>query len=105
MAKSLRSKSKLKAKSVKRGKEFQAAVDERTKRLHEKAKLDLIKQKQAAGEEVSEDVVAEDAMVDDEEAENKKKVSTSGTRGSRHQKIKMKKGKKNMHTNFRTKKK
>jgi hypothetical protein len=108
MAHSLRSKSKLKAKSAKRGNEFQKAVDERTQRLHAKARQHLLKQKEESklkaleeGKEVKEDVAEEDAMKDDEEA---KKVSTSGYRTARHHLWK-KKNRKNSHTAFQFHKK
>lgn len=81
MAHSLRSKPKLRAKSIKRGNEFQKAVDERTQRLHEKAKQELLKQK-SKKEELKEQ---EDKIeVDAENEQSKPTVSTSGYRTARH---------------------
>lgn len=105
MAHSLRSKSKLRAKSIKRGKEFQKVVDERTQRLHEKAKHNLIKQKEQEklkaleeGKEIKEDEDEESMNVDE------KKVSTSGYRTSRNQ-IWKNKHKKHKYTSFKKNKK
>jgi hypothetical protein len=98
MAKSLRSKSKLRAKSVKRGKEFQRAVDERTARIVERAKADLLKQKDQ--EKENKPVIQEDKM--DVEP---KKVSTSGDRNARHHNWKMSNKKKNSQTSFAKSKK
>ncbi|SCU92151.1 LAMI_0E09010g1_1 [Lachancea mirantina] len=94
MAKSLRAKSQLKAKSVKRKNEFQKAADARSQRLAEKLRDDLVRQKveelkkQNNGAEIDETTLealengskpAPDAMEEDS-----KKVSTSGWRDARH---------------------
>jgi len=98
MGKSLRSKSKLKAKAFKRSGEFQKAVDQRTQRLFEKSQEELIKQKikeqeeakinenkanQQKEEEGENDDNDDDAMKVDDEKDGKK-VSTSGYRTARH---------------------
>ncbi|SGZ55142.1 CIC11C00000005382 [Sungouiella intermedia] len=84
MAKSLRSKPKLRAKSVKRNGEFAKLNEARNARLAEKLKANLDKQK-------------EDKMEDedkDKEKVEKKKISTSGPR-TRNGRISKKKNKKN----------
>lgn len=102
MAKSLRSKSKLRAKSIKRVKEFQQAVDERQLRIVERAKENLLKQQVAKGEEP----VDKEAEMDVEvEGETKKTVSTSGDRNARHHNWKMANKKKNKSTAFAKSKK
>ncbi|KAG2735848.1 hypothetical protein G9P44_002062 [Scheffersomyces stipitis] len=97
MGKSLRSKSKLRAKSIKRKGVFSNFVDERNKRLADKMADATKKQeeakKAAAAEEGTEP--KEDTM--DVEEKDSKKVSTSGWRDSRKQiykkkQIKNKKG-------------
>lgn len=88
MGKSLRSKPKLRAKSVKRKGEFAKFVDARNVRLAEKVKANLEKQK-------------EDEMPsDDKEPVKEKKISTSGQRTSSRQRMKLKKNKKNGVTKF-----
>lgn len=79
MAKSLRSKPKLRAKSVKRKGEFAKLNDARTARIAEKLKANLEKQK-------------EDNM---EEAVETKNVNTSGWRSSSRRRMKQKRSKKN----------
>ncbi|GME87972.1 hypothetical protein B5S28_g3924 [[Candida] boidinii] len=106
MAHSLRSKSKLKAKSVKRHSEFQPKEDARKERLAQKMKENLTKQvaEKAAADAAEGKEVApvEDKMEDD----SNKTVSTSGWRKSRHhvykknQKLKNKSKNKNKFTKF-----
>lgn len=83
MAKSLRSKSKLQAKSVKRKGEFSKYVDDRNKRIAAKLAEETKKQ---------DEIKKQDKKVNDNDDksmdvdENKdKKVSTSGWRDSRSQ--------------------
>ncbi|CEP24714.1 unnamed protein product [Cyberlindnera jadinii] len=102
MAKSLRSKPKLRAKSIKRGKEFQKAVDERQNRLANKLKEDLLKQKST--KKADNDKEEEMEVEQDDSARDVKKVSTSGDRNARHHNWKMSNRKKN-HTSFARKKK
>lgn len=100
MAKSLRSKPKLRAKSIKRKGEFAAFVDGRNARLAEKDRQNLLKLKAAKeklGEDDSKTVATDiaddaDAMLD--EPKDTKKVSTSGWRDSRSQIYKQRKIKK-----------
>lgn len=107
MAKSLRSKSKLRAKSVKRGKEFQKAVDERQLRLLERAKENLINQKIAEAK-AKNNTEGDAIQIDEEESKSKaetneiKKVCTSGYRTARHHLYK--KNKKKNHSSFSKKK-
>lgn len=82
MAKSLRSKPKLRAKSLKRKGEFSKASDERSARLASKLKANLEKQNEEK---------ADDEKMDEEP----KKVSTSGWRGTSRQRMKQKRNKKN----------
>lgn len=84
MAKSLRSKNVLRAKSVKRNNVFQVMEDKRKQRLADKMAQELAKQEKT-GSKLPED---EDAMKDD------KKISTSGWRDSRNQRYKQKKSSK-----------
>ncbi|KAG5422106.1 hypothetical protein I9W82_001199 [Candida metapsilosis] len=95
MAKSLRSKSKLQAKSVKRKGEFAKYADERSKRLAEKMAKETAQQeaekknnksKQANGEEIME--VDDTKDENDQKDANSKKVSTSGWRDSNSQRYK-----------------
>lgn len=93
MAKSLRSKPKLRAKSIKRKGEFAKFVEERDSRLAEKNQLHLAKQKQseAASEEAMEqDSAGPDAMAEDPPAEPKK-ISTSGPRNNSKNRMRAKK--------------
>lgn len=92
MAKSLRSKPKLRAKSVKRGGEFAKLSEERAARLAEKMKANLDKQKEDKMEDKMEDKEEEK-----EEKEEKKKISTSGPR-KRNGRLHKKKNKKNTTT-------
>lgn len=92
MAKSLRAKSHLHAKSIKRHNEFQKVVDARADRVSEKLKQDLMAQKMK-------DLKSGDAMeVEDskKDGEPEKKVSTSGWRDARHHNYK--KAKKMKHS-------
>lgn len=83
MAKSLRSKPKLRAKSVKRKGEFLKATDARNERLAEKMKQNLVKQR-------------DEKMEDNEEADTEsKKVTTSGWRQTSRRKMKQKRNKRN----------
>ena len=91
MAKSLRSKSKLQAKSVKRKGEFAKYADERSKRIAERLAKETAKQeaektkgKQDNGQE-SMDV---DKGGEDGEEGQSQKVSTSGWRDSNSQRYK-----------------
>lgn len=86
MAKSLRAKSHLHAKSVKRHNVFQKVVDARAERLSEKLKqnlvnqkLDELKNKDPASMETDEKVSGNKGDTKEE-----KKVSTSGWRNARH---------------------
>lgn len=88
MAKSLRSKRVLKAKSIKRKEVFQSVQDARVARLAEKLKENLRRQKVEK---------CEDEYMGNDEREIKR-VSTSGWRDARHlnykraKKLKSKKG-------------
>lgn len=91
MAKSLRAKSHLHAKSVKRVGVFQKVVDARQERIAEKLKQDLINQKiKELKEKNGGDEDAATMEIDDIAALDKKtdaktgKVSTSGWRDARH---------------------
>lgn len=83
MAKSLRSKPKLRAKSVKRKGEFLKVSDARSARIAEKLKENLAKQK----EEKMEDAA--------EEPKESKSISTAGWRQSSRRRMKQKRNKKN----------
>lgn len=85
MGKSLRSKPKLRAKSLKRGGEFAKFVDSRNERIAERMKANLEKQKAEAMEEDNTEA---------EKPEEKKKISTSGWRNTSRQRSKQKKSKK-----------
>ncbi|CCE79602.1 Piso0_001679 [Millerozyma farinosa CBS 7064] len=98
MAKSLRSKSKLKAKSVKR-KVFSTLVDDREKRLASKMEEKLrqeSKAREAAGGETPVDSATAEMETDEKQPE-KKKISTSGWRDSRKQQYKKRKKNKHLH--------
>lgn len=93
MAKSLRAKSRLQAKSVKRKGEFQNAVNAREQRISEKLKQDLINQKlkelkakNGTNEEAEEPTMEIDDLASLEKKEETKnqKISTSGWRDARH---------------------
>ncbi|KAK5773853.1 uncharacterized protein PWA37_003798 [Arxiozyma heterogenica] len=93
MAKSLRAKSCLKAKSVKRKDEFQNAVNARELRISEKLKQDLINQKlkelkskNGTDGESNEPAMEIDDLASLEKKEETKtqKISTSGWRDARH---------------------
>lgn len=94
MAKSLRAKSRLQAKSVKRKGEFQNAVNAREQRISEKLKQDLINQKlkefRAKNSTKEEDGEEPTMEVDDlaslekKEQTKSQKISTSGWRDARH---------------------
>lgn len=88
MAKSLRSKPKLRAKSIKRKGEFTKFVDDRNSRLADKVRANLEQQK---GEKKAE----EEAKMEDKIEEDKKdsKVATSGWRGNSRQRMKAKRSK------------
>lgn len=85
MGKSLRSKPKLRAKSVKRGGEFAKFVDSRNERIAQRMKANLDKQKAEA---------MVDDTIEEEKPEEEKKVSTSGWRNTSRQRSKQKKSKK-----------
>lgn len=91
MAKSLRSKPKLRAKSVKRNGEFQKFVDGRNERLAAKMEAHT---RQQAEEKAAKQAAAGDAGDAGDAAEmetDAKKVSTSGWRQSRGQIYKQRK--------------
>lgn len=90
MAKSLRAKSHLQAKSVKRRNEFQKVVDARAERLSDKLKQDLMAQKMKELKD------GESMDVDESKKDEGKKVSTSGWRDARHHNYK--KAKKMKHS-------
>lgn len=86
MAKSIRSKSKLRAKSIKRKGEFANIVDTRNDRLATKMQEELIKQRAIAAAKKAEEGTEE--QQEEKEAAmdvDQKKVSTSGWRDSRKQ--------------------
>lgn len=91
MGKSLRSKSKLRAKSIKRKAEFSEYVDQRNKRISEKliestkAQEELKKQKKQEDGSIEQDVEEDDENATPMETDNNKKPSTSGWRNSRKQ--------------------
>ncbi|KAI5967824.1 uncharacterized protein KGF55_000056 [Candida pseudojiufengensis] len=98
MAKSLRSKSKLQAKSVKRKGEFSKFVDERNKRIAEKLLKETAKQEEAKKQKQADKengAVAEAINKESMDVDNKepKKVSTSGWRDSNSQRYKQRKSK------------
>ncbi|KAF8004312.1 hypothetical protein OXX80_008753 [Metschnikowia pulcherrima] len=70
MAKSLRSKPKLRAKSIKRQGEFNQFVDDRNARLAEKARLNLLKQ--------NEEKMAQDTPIEEASEEATKSAPTTG---------------------------
>ncbi|KAI5969562.1 hypothetical protein CANMA_001412 [Candida margitis] len=92
MAKSLRSKSKLQAKSVKRKGEFAKYVDERSKRIADRLAKETAKQeaekKKNKQEDGQETMDLDKAAEDGEEKTHNKKVSTSGWRDSNSQRYK-----------------
>lgn len=110
MAKSLRSKPKLRAKSIKRKAEFSQFVNDRDLRLSDKIQANLEKQKlkkeqeqQEAKEAATEEEGAknDNAMEEDAKAEkiNLKTISTAGgKRNSRTARAKGKKTKKGKHS-------
>lgn len=98
MAKSLRSKSKLKAKSVKRKGEFAEIVGKRHLRIAERLAEETKKQVEKEGKgEKSKEKNGEVDMMDVAESSDKPKVkiSTSGWRDTSRQKHKQKRMKKN----------
>lgn len=105
MAKSLRSKSKLRAKSVKRKGEFAEFVDQRNKRLNLKA-LEKLKEQKDAAIAKKQEMIANGEMEEkseepaEQEKKEEKKVSTSGWRGSHSQQFKKRKHKKNRTMRF-----
>ncbi|KAG0669409.1 hypothetical protein KLU848_4669 [Kluyveromyces marxianus] len=112
MAKSLRAKSDLNAKSIKRKAVFQKTVDARAERVAEKLKNDLLKQKMEElkaknnGMEIDEETLLKQEEEKRKEMESvQKKVSTSGWRDARHHnykkaKLQKKKSKKGSFTKF-----
>ncbi|CCD22701.1 uncharacterized protein NDAI_0A05460 [Naumovozyma dairenensis CBS 421] len=90
MAKSLRAKSHLKAKSIKRRSVFQKIVDARESRLAERLKKDFVDQKvkelkEKNGDAEIMDIDADGKITGEDESEiSTKKVSTSGWRDARH---------------------
>lgn len=90
MAKSLRSKSKLQAKSIKRKGEFAKYADERSRRIAERLAKETAKQE---AEKKSKQENGQETMDLDEEDKGdtdgkSKKVSTSGWRDSNSQRYK-----------------
>lgn len=85
MGKSLRSKPKLRAKSVKRAGEFTKYVESRNDRIAQRMKANLEKQKAEAMEEDNTEA---------EESKEEKKIKTSGWRNTSRQRSKQKKSKK-----------
>ncbi|OBA19078.1 hypothetical protein METBIDRAFT_33687 [Metschnikowia bicuspidata var. bicuspidata NRRL YB-4993] len=84
MANSLRSKPKLRAKSVKRKGEFTKFVDDRNARLAEKTRLNLQKQ--------NEEKMAEDTPIEEASEDAASKISnTSGRSAAARKKMKVKK--------------
>lgn len=102
MAKSLRSKSKLRAKSIKRKGEFTKYIDGRNLRLAQKLADHTQKQEEAKADKPEKE--EESMELDSKTTEaSDKKVSTSGWRDSRTQiykKVKAKKSKKNKSLKF-----
>lgn len=99
MAKSLRSKSKLQAKSVKRKGEFAKFVDARNQRIAEKLHQETLKQEAKKKEERENegkdkdasdatDAAAAAAAMDVDAEKKEKKISTSGWRSSNSQRYK-----------------
>lgn len=81
MAKSVRAKSTLRAKSAKRGNEFQKAYDAREARILEKRQQDLMRQKMEELKQKEADGKMEDVA---EKPAKPAKVSTSGWRDANH---------------------
>ncbi|GAV55914.1 hypothetical protein ZYGR_0AZ00850 [Zygosaccharomyces rouxii] len=79
MAKSIRAKSCLRAKSVKRQNEFQKAYDAREARLSEKRQQELVNQKM---EELKQK--ENEGKMDEETPQKPIKISTSGWRDANH---------------------
>lgn len=97
MAKSLRSKPKLRAKSIKRKGEFSRFVNDRDKRLAEKNKLNLEAQT-ASKQATKEDYMEEDNQEQRQEGVkpqtiNFMEVSTAGGKRTARTRFKAKKGK------------
>ncbi|KAI5968825.1 hypothetical protein KGF57_000075 [Candida theae] len=88
MAKSLRSKSKLQAKSVKRKGEFAKYADERSKRLAEKLAKETAKQEAEKKSKQNKEQETMDLDGQDVDGGKSKKVSTSGWRDSNSQRYK-----------------
>lgn len=86
MGKSLRSKPKLRAKSIKRAGEFAKFVDSRNERIAQRMKDNLEKQKA--------ETMEEDTITETEKPAEEKKVNTSGWRNTSRQRSKQKKSKK-----------
>lgn len=78
MAKSLRSKPKLRAKSVKRKAEFSTFVNDRDQRLAEKMKANLEKQKLKAQQEASETAESTGTAENGENAMDEVKSAEAG---------------------------
>ncbi|AOW28469.1 hypothetical protein MEM_02909 [Candida albicans L26] len=88
MAKSLRSKSKLQAKSTKRKGEFSKYVEERSKRIANRLAEETKKQEEAKKQQDPTQTQTEAMDIEDSKD---KKVSTSGWRDSRSQVYKQRK--------------
>ncbi|KAI5952787.1 hypothetical protein KGF54_003654 [Candida jiufengensis] len=100
MAKSLRSKSKLQAKSVKRKGEFSKFVDDRNKRIADKLLIETAKQEEAKKQkkanevnQVEEEEPIKEESMDVDNTKDNKKISTSGWRDSNSQRYKQRKQK------------
>ncbi|CCC67642.1 hypothetical protein NCAS_0A10840 [Naumovozyma castellii] len=107
MAKSLRAKSHLKAKSVKRHAVFQKIVDAREERIANKLKQGLIDQKMAKLKEQNGgdadavmEIDAEGKTDEEKKSTETKKVSTSGWRDARHHNYKKNKSMKKKKGSF-----
>lgn len=83
MGKSLRSKSKLRAKSIKRKAEFSEYVDKRNQRISDKLAESTKAQDELKKQKKQEEGIDEEAAP--METDNDKKPSTSGWRNSRKQ--------------------
>lgn len=101
MAKSMRSKPRIKAKNVMRKKVFSKVADDRVRRLHEKSQKQLERQNQQRAED--EPVQAnkgEETMELDEPEKKNQKISTSGWRDSRKQRYRRRKASKSKTLKF-----
>lgn len=98
MAKSLRSKPRLKAKAVKRKEVYTKEADNRIQRLHEKLQRQLEQQKEQRAEQEQENKKDESMELD--EPNKNTKISTSGWRDSRKQRYRRRKAAKSKTLKF-----